>query len=377
MARFDVAEAKLTTSTVVDYSVDTQETDGPSGHGETVYDNAKWTQYLGYYKTIPEIKITIDKIANWTAGRGWEADEDTTFFVDSIRGIGFDTFNTILENCVRVYKTGGDSFCEIIRDDIGAFVNLKPLNPGRMRIVADDKGMIIRFEQTSNIKGKLPRKFELRDIFFLPGDRFADEIHGTGIIEAVEQIILMKNEAMTDNRTAYHRNVVPQILWYIDEENTAKISAFETKINNLVKDRENIIIPMGTVQREVAAIAPNATLNPIAWIELLNKYLFQATGMPTIIVGSSQELTEASAKIVYLAFEQTVKKEQLWLEEQCSNQLGITIKLTFPASLQNELLSGSTGSTQNEDGVGVNPPQIQEEQAFQENDQVVEVEGRQ
>jgi hypothetical protein len=56
-------------------------------------------------------------------------------------------------------------------------------------------------------------------------------------------------------------------------------------------------------------------------------------------VGGSQEMTEASAKIAYLAFEQTIEEEQLYIEEQILSQLNLEIELSFPATLQNELLS--------------------------------------
>ena len=61
--------------------------------------------------------------------------------------------------------------------------------------------------------------------------------------------------------------------------------------------------------------------------------------MPDIILGSSKALTEASAKIAYLAFQQTLEEEQLYMEEQVGMQLGLEIELEFPASLENELLS--------------------------------------
>ena len=56
-------------------------------------------------------------------------------------------------------------------------------------------------------------------------------------------------------------------------------------------------------------------------------------------MGSAREFTEASAKIAYLAFQQTIEEEQLFVEEQMLMQLGLQIELEFPASLENELLS--------------------------------------
>jgi len=62
-------------------------------------------------------------------------------------------------------------------------------------------------------------------------------------------------------------------------------------------------------------------------------------GVPQIILGGSGEFTEASAKIAYLAFQQNIEEEQLFIEEQVGLQLGMKIELEFPASLENELLS--------------------------------------
>ena len=77
----------------------------------------------------------------------------------------------------------------------------------------------------------------------------------------------------------------------------------------------------------------------MAWIEALNNYFYEAAGVPKIIIGNAQEFTEASAKISYLAFQQTIEEEQLFIEEQVWEQLGLRIELEFPASLENELLS--------------------------------------
>jgi hypothetical protein len=59
-------------------------------------------------------------------------------------------------------------------------------------------------------------------------------------------------------------------------------------------------------------------------------------------------MTEATAKIAYLAFEQTIEEEQLYIEEQILSQLNLEIELEFPASLENEMLSdrGKAETTQ-------------------------------
>ena len=354
------------TTQVVDYSVDTQETDGAAAQKETTWENTKWSQYLGYYKTIPEIRITIDAKATWTIGKGFQAEEPVTLLLDTIKGWGKDTFNTILENAERVKEIGGNSYAEIIIDDEGTLLNLKPLDPGTMVHVFNKEGMLIRFEQKSKIKGKPNQKFKPEEIFYLARNRLADEAHGVSVIEACEKIILMRNEAMEDWRRVLHRNVDPLWIFHLDTDDTSQIAAFKASHDAARGAGENMYIPKGAVVPELVTTAGNASLNPLPWIDNLNNYFYEAVGVPKIIVGSSTDITEASAKISYLAFQQTIEEEQLYIEEQVLAQLGIEIKLEFPASLENELLS---------DKPKVEDAEVEQEQPLQENDTTAEVEG--
>lgn len=336
-----------------DFSVDTKATEGPTGQKEYEWTNSNFTQYYGYYHKIPELNSTIDARATWTVGKGFESDPETTLILDSIHGNGMDTFNTILENMIRTMMIGGDAFCEIIRDeDEGMITNLKPLDPSTIKIVSNAEGMILRYEQMSKIpekdgSRKTIQKFEPEEMFHLARNRVADEVHGTSVVEKLEAIILMRNEAMTDYKLLMHRYVVPQIIWHLDTDIPAKIAKFKAMRDKAHADRENIYIPKGAVEREVAAVSGNATLSPLAWIESLNDYFYEACATPKIVVGNSKNFTEAASNTVYLAFQQSVEEEQLFVEEQVGIQLGIEIELTFPASIQNSALSDTPTEQQN------------------------------
>jgi len=322
------------------FTVPSAVTDSAGDQKETKWINSDWSQQLGYYKKIPELQSAVDAKATWTVGKGFKSNPITEIALSRIIGWGNDTFNTILENNVRSYHIGGDSFNEIIRDKKGQLINLKPLDPGNMQIVANRAGIVIRYEQLNRYNPKSsPKTFTPNQIFHLSRNRVADEIHGNGIIPAVEEIILMRNEAMQDYKKLLHRNVFPIRIYHLDTDDPTEIATFKAKADLAGYQGENIYIPKGVVETELAAVPSNATLNPLPWIQQLNQYFFQATGVPQIIVGGAQEITEASAKIAYLAFEQTIEEEQLYIEEQVLAQLNLEIHLEFPASLQNELLS--------------------------------------
>ena len=336
--RITSASASDLSNAITDYSVPSQSTDGASDQKETSWINTKWEQYLGYYKEIPELKAVIDAKATWTVGKGFQADEITTLILDTIKGFGKDSFNTILENLIRVTNIGGDGFAEIIRDEEENLLNIKILDPSSIKIVANRQGIIIRYEQVS--KTKTPnKKFKPNKILHLARNRVADEIHGVSLIESLEWIILAKNEIQEIYKKLMQRHIKPVMMFHLDTDDITEIASFKTKMDKAYADGENFYIPKDVVVPELLAVSPNATLNPMAWLEYLNNQFYQASSVPQIILGGSGEFTEASAKIAYLAFQQTIEEDQLFIEEQMGIQLGISIELEFPASLENELLS--------------------------------------
>ena len=332
------AVASDLTNVVSDVTVASQITDGPSDTKETEWTNPNWSKYFGYYKSIDVVNTVIDARATWTVGKGFQADEVTTMMLDTVKGWGKDTFNTILENMIRTYHIGGDAFCEIIRDDEGNLVNLKPLDPGVMKIVVDKAGIVTKYIQMSKVK-KPDKPFKPEQIFHLARNRVADEIHGVSMIEKLQTIIDMKNEAMTDYKQVMHRFVKPRWIIKLDTDDPTKITTFKAKMDKANEDGENFYVPMGAVELELMATPPNATLNPMSWIQYLDNAFYEAANTPKIIVGGSGDFTEAAVKIAYLAFQQSVEEDQLFIEEQCLAQLNLEIELEFPASLENELLS--------------------------------------
>ena len=338
MPETDIGSAIASVDAHTDYSVSSQDTDAAGDQKETVWINTRWSSWLGYYKSIPELSSVIDAKATWTVGKGFTADEETTLLLDTIKGWGKDTFNTIIENMIRTYNIGGDAFCEIIRDEEDILINLKPLDPSVMKIVVDRKGVVLRYEQISKIK-QPNKRFEPDEIFHLPRNRVADEIHGVSIVEKLINIILMKNEAMDDWKRVLHRNIDPMMIFHLDTDDTTKIAAFKAKMDAARGKGENMYIPKDAVVPEQLSIAPNAALNPITWIETLDSKFYEAAQVPKIIVGGSGGFTEAAVKIAYLAFQQTIEEEQLFVEEQVLAQLNLVIELEFPASLEAELLS--------------------------------------
>jgi hypothetical protein len=213
---------------------------------------------------------------------------------------------------------------------------LKPLNPATIKIIASDKGIIQRYEQY--VSKRLVNKFSPDEMFHLAWNRQADMIHGISTIEKVERIILMRNEAMEDMKIVFHRYVKPLLISEIDSDDETAISTYKSKLDAAVKNMENLIIPKGTATIERVSIPQGSSLDPLPWITKLNYYFMLAEGVPEVILGLGKDTTEASSKIVYLAFQQMIEWNQFFLTSQIKAQLGLDIKLAFPASIEPSLL---------------------------------------
>ncbi len=354
--RITSAEASNLSNAITDYSVDPEKTDGPTDLKETTWQNTKWGDYLGYYN-IPEVGAVIDAKARWIVGKGFQADPQTTMLLDTIKGNGKDTFNTILENCERVKQIGGDSYCEIIRDEENNLINIKPLDPESMVHVISNKGILKRFEQTTKTgtkKGKI--NFDIDEIFYLPRNRLADQMHGISMLKNLEWIIKAKNEIQTIMKQLMQRHVKPVMIFHLDTDDPTEIATFKASMDSAYADGENMYIPKDVVVPEVLSVAPNATLNPMPWLEWLNDQFYLTSGVPKIILGGTGAITEAAVKIAYLAFEQTIREGQKEIEEQVLSQLNLVIKLELPASLQNEMISDERkDGMQSENPQAINP----------------------
>ena len=142
---------------------------------------------------------------------------------------------------------------------------------------------------------------------------------------------------MQDLKIVFQRYVKPLLITEIDEDDPNEVKAFKNKLDQAVESGENMVIPKDTATVDRVSIPQFSTLDPIPWLNYLEAMLIKAEGVPGVILGDAKDATEATAKILYLAYEQMIKWNQLFVEEAMKAQLNITINLEFPASLdQNE-----------------------------------------
>jgi len=68
-SKIDSMTAGSSDNVIDNFEVDTANTDGATGNGETNYTNNNWSKWYGYFVAIPEINATINAKATWTIGK--------------------------------------------------------------------------------------------------------------------------------------------------------------------------------------------------------------------------------------------------------------------------------------------------------------------
>ena len=325
---------------VEDYAVGAMQTDGANEQRETEWVNTKWTQYWGYFNQVPDLKSAILMKAIWNVGKGYTVkNKRFQTILDNIKGWGKDTFEDIIFNMEIIRRVGGDSYAEIIRNDNGTLINLKPLDPGSIRHIVNRKGIIKRYEQFNKVgnKTKVINKFPPEDIFHLSNNRLADQIHGISDIESLEPVILAEEENFADMKMIAHRQARPLIMFKLQTDIQSKIDSFIAKMDVAVNKGENIYVPDDKNAVDWEVIQVNVSSVIMAWRNDIRNKFYRTIGLPQIVPGGGGQSTESESKVIYLAFEQIVEKDQRYIEKQIWNQLAIKINFIPPATLSQQL----------------------------------------
>ena len=351
MADTDIGKATTTDlqGTVQDVTVSAQVPDAQSVTGETWWDYPKSSQYLGYYKEIPELKSAIHVLTQRVCGLGWEADARVTAILEGVIGWGEDSLQSVCQNLLTQKKVFGDAFAEIIRTDDGTLINLKPLYPGDMSVVVNDQGLIVRYEQRSRNPKAIPKKFRPEQILHLVNDRIANEIHGISVIESLKIYIDFYNELLSDERKIRHRELALGVL-EVDTDDDVKTAKAKKAYQDAVNKGEVLVLPKGGAELKDN---PNTPRDRLQLMQFVINQFYQVVGTPKVLV-TSEGFTEAGGKAGLLAFEPTEIAEKQEMENDLWNQVAIRVKFTRTPSLLGEAIgteqknAGQTGIQPNE-----------------------------
>lgn len=329
----------------------TQELDSASPQSrETTYVNSNWPIYNGYYrKNQGGTKAGITKYATWIAGRGFTAKESVMKILKEIKGNGKDTAKGIFQNMLRVKKINGDSFSEVItsdgkevKEDLSNLINIKPLNAGKIQIVENMSGIIIGYDQLDKNKNVVGNRLKPWQIFHLSNDREGDEIHGISVYEGSTEMLDRIEQLDNDMTIVFHRYVMPLMMFEAKTDKTGELNELKAQLKESINKGQSMIIPTGAMKGDAIKIPQFSTLDPILWRKEWKGEAIKDLGIPELHLGSADGTVDASAKMVYLGFEQPINDEQEEFESQLFSQIGIELKLTPPRSIEDNVQGDET-----------------------------------
>ena len=317
------------------FNIDQQDT------GETNY-ICDWKKWHGIYRKIPEARSTIDLWAKWIVGKEIKfKSKYQKEICDRIRGNGNQTFRTILINHKRVSKICGDSFLEKIRDKAGRLINLKMLNPGTIKVNANNYGIIKSYEQISSNKTDNKQIFHTwtpEEIFHISNDNIADEIHGIPELEKTYDIMKWKSQCMNITSVVFFRYIQPILDIYAKTDDPAELATLAALYDKSIKNFENRIIPAGAIDKiERVSVPQYSTLDPLPWLKFLRSYYTEASNCPDLIRGKSEEVSLAAGKLNYVGWKEKIIIEQTEYAEQIKASLGIEVKFEAPVDIDLEI----------------------------------------
>ncbi|MCK9371375.1 phage portal protein [Candidatus Dojkabacteria bacterium] len=349
MGNLNITNTKLgdNTNQVAAYEVTPVNVDTARDTKETEWVNNRASIQWGWFNSNPDLKSALVMKAIWDVGKGYTADPETMVILDHIKGNGKQTFRDVLFSMEIVKRIYGDSYAEIIKDDdTGELINLKLLNPANMKVIFNEFGDIIRYEQFNANSKSTVTKWQPEDILHFVNLGMVGQIHGISEIDVLEPTLKADEESFADVRKVMHSQAIPLILWKLKTDDVTTINNFVTKINTARKlGGENVFIPDddNIVTHELVEI--NLSQAIFEWRNDIRNKFYRNIGLPQIIPGAGGQGTESESKVIYTAYGNIVENDQKYVEEQIWNQLYLKIDLIPPESLIPQLQSDTRKDT--------------------------------
>ena len=294
-----------------------------------------WTIHNAYYEEHISAKAVINKVADWSIGKGANTEKSSTGkILDRIRGSGKETAEEVFKNQIRVRHIDGDSYAEICGGKGSALKNLKPLNPAAMKVYHNEFGMMSHYGYKWTDQEE--QRFELDEIFHLTLNRTADSTHGIGDIASLISFLDKIKQLDADMSVFFHLYVVPMILWEIKSSKPADIAKFKADHKIAKNSGTDIIIPDKAVGWDMIE-GGKSGIDPLKWRQTWVEEVTKGGGVPALIMAIEAGTSEASSKMVYLAWQQVIEDEQNYLEKQIKLQLGLDVTFEFPARIEENL----------------------------------------
>lgn len=312
---------------------------GESKNEEKTSDYLTW---LGFVNKIPLLRSIINANAD-SVTASWQTygdhAEQMAKILDNFEGTGKETFKQIIHKLFRQAKTGGNAYAEVVTNDDGEVLNLIPLPPQNVKVIFQ-KGIIKKYEETED-----GERFQPEEIFHLAYNPWGAQHWGTGVVEPMQNLLIDLLQVQDDMAKIYHRYIKPIHVVEFDSDDSTQIDAFKTEWAKLKNIPEaDIIVPKGLVSVTRASIPQFSTLDPAQWHRILVDQILMSSRVSENLLGIGTQNSEESARMQMAGFNQMVRMDQKWLEENLRRQLFVQafpestpkIKFSFASEPQDE-----------------------------------------
>lgn len=319
-----------TSTTKSDYKVPNVTPDSPTNVDKNFWDNPKFTEWLGIYINVKKVNKALQGYADWILGQGYVTDTRTKVILEHISGNGKEDFNSVVWNSIIMKKVNGESYTHVMRDpddkETGTIINMRVLDPNRMRVEYNGKGRIKRYcYYTSQQKTGEFMEYTPKEILHLINDKIADEMHGRSVIEGLEWNVSAQEEAKRVLRKLVWRSGVVRVI-EVDTSNATELAQLKAQYKIAEEKGDVLLLPKDKAR--AVDWKPNIDVaNIIAWLDYLENDFWISMGFPRDLSGASTSATEAGMKMSYINHMPLYEKEVKELEDGLWNQLGL--KITF------------------------------------------------
>lgn len=332
------------TNGVPNYTVPSKNSEGVYGSKENRHNNANSSIYYGLFRNHGEFRSAINSYVTHVLGWGYEClVKKQKFQLENIRGNGKETFWKLMYKHLRCKKWNGDAYLQLIRNnESGEIINMKNLDPLRVTEITNESGIIIRYEYSQG-NGEI-KKLKPEEVLHSSNNPEIDEPLGIAETEAVKWVIEAMIESGIDQRRLMHYSSVRVL--YVDETDTARLTKLKTELAEGIKKGNVVILtckPEEAKFEDLVVPPIDAFIRYQNWLE--NKFYSQLGISKVSIGGTTENNTEASAKVNMVITEPVWIKEITELENDLWNQVGIKITVNRQPSLMDNMQADETANT--------------------------------
>lgn len=303
---------------------------------------ADWSRWHGLYRTIPELRSTIDTESYWMISKEITMDAKAKEINKKLR----TSLREVLIRHLRTSMICGDSYAWIPRDKAGRLLNIKILDPGTIEIQADKFGIIQKYVQIAHKGGASkadPKQaplatFTPKEIFHLSNEPIADEIHGIPQPESMQKIIKMFHQTMDLNQLIIKTYAKPTYFFHADTDDEAELAEIQEVLNKVKKNFEDALFPKGALDKIEKVSTPQfGSIDVMPWLKFKRSYFTESSGVPDIMRGKSDEVSLAAGKLNMVAYKEKIIMKQMNYEEKIEKQLKIKVGFERPIEIDIEI----------------------------------------